>query len=78
LGIKNRFNVFLYLVIFSFCFVLPIKKIENMEWLVYENSDEATQIFVGVLLILSITFVIIANIYFWVIDRIKNSKQNKN
>jgi len=49
-----------------------------MEWLVYENSDEATQIFVGVLLILSITFVIGANIYFWVIDRIKNSKQNKN
>jgi len=49
-----------------------------MEWLVYENSDESTQIFVGVLLILSITFVIGANIYFWVIDRIKNSKQNKN
>jgi len=49
-----------------------------MEWLVYKNSDEATQIFVGVLLILSIVFVIGANIYFWITDKIKNSKQNKN
>jgi hypothetical protein len=49
-----------------------------MEWLVYENSNESTQIFVGVLLIISIVFVIGANIYFWIIDRIKNSKQNKN
>jgi hypothetical protein len=49
-----------------------------MEWLVYENSNESTQIFIGVLLILSITVVIGANIYFWVYDKIKNSKQNKN
>jgi len=46
-----------------------------MTWLVYENADEATQIFVGVLLILAITFVIGVNIYFWICDKIKNSKQ---
>jgi hypothetical protein len=46
-----------------------------MTWLVYESADESTQIFVGVLLILAITFVISANIYFWIYDKIKNSKQ---
>jgi hypothetical protein len=46
-----------------------------MEWLVYENSNESTQIFVGILLIISIVFVIGANIYFWICDKIKNSKQ---
>lgn len=46
-----------------------------MTWLVYDNADEATQIFVGVILILAITFVIGANIYFWVSDKIKNSKE---
>jgi hypothetical protein len=43
-----------------------------MEWLIYKNSDEATQIFVGVLLILVTTFVIGANIYFWVSNKIKD------
>jgi FlaG/FlaF family flagellin (archaellin) len=46
-----------------------------MTWLVYENADESTQIFIGVLLILAITVVIGANIYFWVYDKIKKSKQ---
>ncbi len=42
-----------------------------MAWLVYDSADEATQIFLGVLLILAITFVIGANIYFWLRDKIK-------
>ena len=46
-----------------------------MTWLVYENADESTQIFVGILLILAITFVVGANIYFWVSDKIKKTKQ---
>jgi hypothetical protein len=46
-----------------------------MPWIVYENADESAQIFAGVLLILTITFVIGANIYFWVCDKIKKSKQ---
>ena len=45
-----------------------------MEYLVYENSSEATKLFIGSLLILSILFVIGTNIYFWVSDKIKNKK----
>lgn len=46
-----------------------------MTWLLYENADEATQVFVGVILIFSITFVVGANIYFWISDKIKYTKQ---
>lgn len=45
-----------------------------MAWLAYENVDESTQIFVGILLILAITFVVSVNIYFWVSDNIKKQK----
>ena len=46
-----------------------------MEWLVYENSDDSTQIFIGTLLILSIIFIIGANIYFWISKKIKNKTE---
>lgn len=42
-----------------------------MEWLVYENSDEATQTFIGVIIIISIILVIVANIYYWIINKFK-------
>jgi len=48
-----------------------------MEYLVYTNSDDATQIFVGILLIVGIAIVIGANIYYWISDLIKKYK-NKN
>jgi len=48
-----------------------------MEWLIYENSDDATKVFVGVLLIVAIAFVIVINVYYWVSDKIKKYKQNK-
>jgi hypothetical protein len=37
-----------------------------MEWLIYNNSDDLTQIFVGILLILAMTFVIGLNIYYFI------------
>ena len=40
-------------------------------WLIYENADESTQIFGGVLWILAITFVISVNIYIWISDKLK-------
>lgn len=46
-----------------------------MTWVVYNSADESTQIFVGIILILAITVIVGANIYFWVSDKIKNSKQ---
>jgi len=45
-----------------------------MTWLVYENSDDATQVFVGLLLIASIVFLIGANLYFWIKDKIKKNQ----
>lgn len=42
-----------------------------MTWLIYENADEATQIFVGVLVIASIVFLMGANLYFWIKEKMK-------
>jgi hypothetical protein len=42
-----------------------------MIWLIYENADEPTQIFAGVILITSMVFLIGANIYFWIKEKIK-------
>jgi hypothetical protein len=44
-----------------------------MEWLVYENTDSSTQIFVGVILITSIIVLVGLNIYYW----LKNLNKNK-
>jgi len=44
-----------------------------MEWLVYKNCDEETQMFIGVLLILSIVFVTVVVGANWVTNKIKNN-----
>lgn len=44
-----------------------------MTWYIYNNADEQTQIFVGILLILAILFVMISGLYFW----IKGKKKKK-
>ena len=41
-----------------------------MTWLIYQNSDEMTQLFFGVLVILAMIFLIVVNVYFWVRDQI--------
>jgi hypothetical protein len=46
-----------------------------MTWLVYENADELTKIFVGMLLILAMITIIGLNIYFWISDKIKKRKK---
>jgi len=45
-----------------------------MEYLVYTSADESTQFFVGILLITFLSFIIFANFYFWVSDRMKESE----
>lgn len=40
-------------------------------YLIYDNSDELTQLFVGVLLIIFLTYIISANFYYWVKDKFK-------
>lgn len=47
-----------------------------MEYLVYENCDENTKIFIGILLILSICILMCFIGYFWFID-LKNKLKNK-
>jgi uncharacterized protein YpmB len=52
-----------------------------MNWIFYDNADESTQIFIGVLLILFITIIIVANVFFWLADKIKslfNKTKNKS
>jgi hypothetical protein len=46
-----------------------------MIWYLYENADDRTQAFFGVVLVLFIAFILIASAYFWVRDKIKKSKQ---
>jgi len=45
-----------------------------MTWLVYDNSDEATQVFVGTIVMLVMLFVFGVSAYYWVSDKIKNRK----
>jgi len=40
-----------------------------MVWLVYENSDEITQLFAGCLIILGMTVVLLGSLYFWVREK---------
>lgn len=40
-----------------------------MPWLVYENLDEMTQVFVGCLIILGIAVILLGNLYFWVREK---------
>lgn len=42
-----------------------------MTWLVFENSDDKTQLFISIILILFISFIILGNIYFWIKEKIK-------
>lgn len=42
-----------------------------MTWLIYDNADESTQIFAGVLVIVSMVFLIGVNAYFWLKEKIK-------
>lgn len=39
-----------------------------MEWMVYESSDDATQVFVGIIGIACILFVIGFNLYYYLKD----------
>lgn len=45
-----------------------------MEYVVYQNTNEPTQIFVGVVLISALVANIGLVIYFWISDKIKNRK----
>lgn len=47
-----------------------------MNWLIYKNTPESTQLFIGLLLIAALLFITGANIYFWIL-KIKNSKSSK-
>jgi hypothetical protein len=42
-----------------------------MPWVIYDSADEPTQIFVGILLILSMVFLGGINLYFWIKEKIK-------
>lgn len=42
-----------------------------MVYLIYENNDEKTQVFIGMIVIGVICFVILANIYYWIKDKLK-------
>jgi len=45
-----------------------------MEYLVYTSADESTQFFVGILLITFLSFIILANFYFWASEKIKKNE----
>lgn len=45
-----------------------------MTWYFYQQADESTQIFIGVVLIAAIVFVLAANLFFWIQERIKKRK----
>ncbi len=42
-----------------------------MSWLVYQNLDEKTQLFVGTLLIMVMMIIMVSNIIIWICNRIK-------
>jgi hypothetical protein len=42
-----------------------------MPWVIYNSAGEATQIFAGILVILSMIFLMGANLYFWIKEKIK-------
>jgi hypothetical protein len=42
-----------------------------MVWYIYDNSDEATQIFFGYVIIALILILIGANLYFWIKEKLK-------
>ncbi len=46
-----------------------------MAYLVYENSDEKTQLFFGCLLIVAIVFVCVSALCYWISDKIKKNKK---
>ena len=47
-----------------------------MTWVVYKNSSDALQVFIGILLIASILFIACANIYYSIKDWIENRKKS--
>ena len=47
-----------------------------MEYLVYENCDENTKMFIGILLLLGVSVLICFIAYFWFID-LKNKLKRK-
>ena len=48
-----------------------------MVWYFYTNADESLQIFFGILLIIAIVFLLFANIYFFISEKIKNRIGNE-
>jgi|LakMenEpi03Aug12_release.lakeMendotaPanAssembly.Ray.scaffolds.fasta_scaffold246852_4 hypothetical protein len=48
-----------------------------MVWYFYTNADESLQIFIGILLIIAIVFLLFANIYFFISEKIKNRIGNE-
>ncbi len=45
-----------------------------MAWYFYQNADEPTQIFIGIVLIAAVVFLIGANLFFWIQNKIKRGR----
>lgn len=46
-----------------------------MMWYFYQNADEPTQMFAGVVIIISIVFLVGANLFFWLQEKAGKKKK---